>query len=249
MITGVVTTFERPDMCARFIRSLREHAPDMPLVVVDDSKVPGVWPDADQVVYLPFDSGVSAKRNAGVAAVGSGWMALLDDDYVFTDRTCLDRLVEVAEETGTDIVAGQVMENGVPLDYYGTFEQVGSHVTVRRGWTQDGPVRRCDIVPNFFAARAEVLTAHPWQDWMKIGEHSMFFWDHRDALKVGWTHEVEIEHQKVRPSGYESFRMRVYEFKQEWVNRHGLTWTEIGEDTLYPRQPNIQVQPDEEARL
>lgn len=234
MITGIVTTFERPEMCARFIRSVKEHAPDMPLVVVDDSKVPGVWPEADHVVYLPFDSGVSAKRNAGVAAVGSGWIAILDDDYVFTKQTRLDRLAEIAEQTNTDIVAGQVIENGAPLDYYGLFDQVGSHVTVRSGWKQDGLVRRCDIVPNFFAARAEVLVAHPWKDWMKIGEHSMFFWQHRNSLKIGWTDEVQINHMQVHPPGYEVLRMRVWAFKQEWADREGLTWTELGEPTLYP---------------
>lgn len=234
MITGIVTTFERPELCARLIRSVREHAPDVRIVVVDDSQVPGVWPEADHVMHLPFDSGLSAKRNAGVAEVAAGWVAILDDDYVFTEATRLERLVEIAQETATDIVAGQVMENGVPLDYYGLFGQVGSHVTVRRGWTQDGPVRRCQLVPNFFVARAEVLTAHPWQDWMKLGEHSMFFWEHRESLKVGWTDEVRIDHLKAHPAGYGGFRIRSVEFKQQWANRERLTWTELGEATLHP---------------
>jgi glycosyltransferase involved in cell wall biosynthesis len=234
MITGIVTTFERPDMCARLIRSVREHAPDVRIVVVDDSRVPGEWPEADAVLHLPFDSGLGAKRNAGVAHVGSGWVAILDDDFVFTKDTRLGRLVELAEETDTDIMAGQVIENGVVLDYYATFKQDGSHVDVRRGWTQDGPVRRCEIVPNFFVARAEVLSAHPWLDWMKLGEHSMFFWRHRDRLRVAWTDEVSLEHFRVYPAGYDVLRMRVWAFKKEWADREGLTWTELGEPTLTP---------------
>jgi len=234
MITGVITTFERPALCSRLIASARQHQPDLRLLVVDDSEMPGDWPEADRVVHLPFDSGLSAKRNAGVAAVGSGWVVVLDDDTVFTASSSIARLVELAEECGLDIVAGQLIEHGVPLDYYGWFEQSGSHVTVRRGWVQDGSVRRCHLVPNFFVARAETLAAHPWDETLKLGEHTVFFWSVVDRLKVGWTDEVQMEHRQDHPGQYRGFRLRAWDFKQDWLNRHGLTWTDMNEHTMGP---------------
>jgi len=227
MITAIVTTFERPQSCLRLIGSARTFCPDLRLLVVDDSRNPGEWPEADDVLTMPFDSGLSAKRNAGVRRVGSGWVVIMDDDFVCLPQTNVQRLVEVAEATGLDIVGGEVLNPDAPMRYHGYFDRQDDHVTVRSGWETVDGANRCNLIPNFFVARAETLAAHPWDDDLKLAEHSAFFYTHRDALKVGWVQDVAIRHVQERPADYVAYRERGIDIFQGWLNRNRLGWTDM----------------------
>lgn len=232
LITAVITTFERPDECLRLIASARKHCPTVRLLVVDDSESPREWPEADDRVILPYDSGLSAKRNAAVKHVGSGWVVLLDDDFVCTEATDLQRLVGLAAESDFDIVGGEVVDNGAVMRYHGYFDQTGNHVVIRRGWTDEGELHRCELIPNFFAARAETLIAHPWEEALKLAEHSAYFWRWRSRLKVGFTTHVEIRHEQTRPEHYKQFRLRGVGMFQDWLDRNGLCWTDLHGTTM-----------------
>jgi glycosyltransferase involved in cell wall biosynthesis len=226
-VTAIITTFERPEACLRLIESARQHCPDVRLLVVDDSREPREWPEADDRILLPYDSGLSVKRNAGVARVGTGWIVIFDDDFVCTEATNLNLLVEIAEKSGCDILGGEVVEGSTPMRYHGYFDQTGQEVVMRRGWTTEDGVNLCQLIPNFFAARAETLAAHPWDDTLKLAEHSAFFWRWRNDLKVGWTERVAVLHMKQRTDGYTKMRNRALGFFQEWLDRNGLTWTDL----------------------
>lgn len=236
MITAIISTFERPDMCLRLIASARQHCPDVRLLVVDDSKSPREWPEADEWLTLPYDSGLSAKRNAGVKHVGTGWVVLLDDDFICTEETDLAKLVAIAESSGFDIVGGQVMEGGSPVQYHGFFDQTGNHITMRRGTVTEGGIERCELIPNFFAARAETLAEHPWDETLKLAEHSPYFWRWRSSLKVGFTRSVSVKHAQHRPPAYTELRMRAYEMFQDWLDRNQLCWTDLHGTTLSCRE-------------
>jgi glycosyltransferase involved in cell wall biosynthesis len=238
VITAVITTFERPDMCLRLIESARRYCPDVRLLVVDDSDKPREWVEADDWIHLPYDSGLSAKRNAGIAKVGSGWVVIFDDDFVCTEKTDLRRLVSIAENSGFDIVGGEVMESGSAVRYHGFFQQTGNHVVMQRGWTDEGDVHRCELIPNFFAARAETLIAHPWDERLKLAEHSAFFWKWRSSLKVGFTTTVAVDHRQYRPEHYQELRMRAAGMFKEWLNEQQLWWTDLHGTTLRCKDPN-----------
>lgn len=232
VITAIITTFERPDECLRLIASAREYCPTVRLLVVDDSKTPYDWPEADDTLILPYDSGLSAKRNAAVKHVGSGWVVLLDDDFVCTELTDLEKLVGLAAESDFDIVGGEVIEHGVVLRYHGFFEQTGNNVVTRRGWTNEGEFHRCELIPNFFAARAETLAAHPWDETLKLSEHNPYFWRWRSLLKVGFTEHVAIRHEQTRPSNYKELRERSLDFFQDWLDRNKLCFTDVHGTTM-----------------
>jgi glycosyltransferase involved in cell wall biosynthesis len=231
-VTAIISTFERPDLCLRLIASARQHCPDVPLLVVDDSLQPRDWPEADDCLVLPYDSGLSAKRNAGVARVGTGWVVILDDDFVCTERTDLNLLARIAAESGLDIVGGEVIERGSPVRYHGNFTQSGNHVVMQRGWVEENGINRCQLIPNFFAARAETLVEHPWDESLKLAEHSPFFWRWQNDLKVGWTERVAVGHQQERPAAYNELRMRAYQMFQDWLDENGLCWTDLHGTTL-----------------
>jgi beta-1,4-N-acetylgalactosaminyltransferase 2 len=231
-VTAIITTFERPEMCLRLIASAREHCPDVRLLVVDDSRNPHEWLEADDRILMPYDSGLSAKRNAGVARVGTGWVVILDDDFICTEATDLNRLARIADESGFDILGGEVIEQGTPMRYHGFFDQTGNHVVMRRGWTTENGIHACKLIPNFFAARAETLAAHPWDDALKLAEHSAYFWRWQNALKVGWVDSVAVVHDPQRPEGYTEMRMRAREFFQGWLDRQRLCWTDMHGTTM-----------------
>ena len=232
VITAIITTFERPEECLRLITSAREYCPTVRLLVVDDSKTPRDWPEADERVILPYDSGLSAKRNAAVKHVGSGWVVLLDDDFVCTELTNLEALVGLVADTDFDVVAGEVIERGHVLRYHGDFEQTGNHVVMRAGWIEEGELNRCELIPNFFATRAETLLAHPWDESLKLAEHSAYFWMWRSSWKVGFTERVAICHEQTRPPHYQELRERAIGMLQDWLDRNQLSWTELHGTTM-----------------
>jgi len=231
-ITAIISTFERPDLCLRLINSARRYCPDLRLLVVDDSRKPQAWPEADDRLTLPFDSGLSAKRNAGVARVGSGWVVIMDDDFVCMERTDVARLVAIAERTGLDLVGGEVLEHGNPIRYHGYFDQEENRVTMRMGWETVDGVNRCELIPNFFVARAETLAAHPWDERLKVAEHSPYFYVNRGRLKVGWTEQVAINHFQERPAAYSQFRLRARELLQMWLDEKQLCLTDMHGTTM-----------------
>ena len=98
-ITVLIKTFERPKSCAALLTSVRQFYPDIPIVLVDDSKTPfRATGEHVTSIHLPFDSGVSKGRNAGVEKVQTRYTFLCDDDCVFTRDTDLNHLQKLLED-------------------------------------------------------------------------------------------------------------------------------------------------------
>lgn len=55
-------------------------------------------------LYTPFLQGWFAGRNLAVSQVTTKYVLWVDDDFVFTARTRLERLVDVLERTPLDLV-------------------------------------------------------------------------------------------------------------------------------------------------
>ena len=175
-ITAVVKTFERPRMLARLLRSIRRIHPSLKVIVVDDSKHPQDVPGAT-VIRLPFDQGISAGRQAGLDAVETTRLLMLDDDYVFYRGTdilaasaVLDRHPEV------DLVGGAVVH--LPLHTvtdYGRFDHRMDARLPRRPTPSIGGMPVRFKTANFFLATANSLRRVGWRSDLKRAEHHEFF--------------------------------------------------------------------------
>lgn len=176
-VTAVIKTFQRPRHCASLVASIRRHYPDLPIVVVDDSRQPGDYPGC-RLVRLPFDSGLSAGRNAGVAAVETEYVLNLDDDFLFCSRTALGDALSILERhRQIDLLAGTVVD--LPLFITHDFRDSGLFPTcaeakIRPG-TRIGPALVMDKVPNFFLARTAAVRSIGWDPALKLFEHADFF--------------------------------------------------------------------------
>jgi hypothetical protein len=174
-ITALVKTFERPDSVRRLLESLRRHYPKLAVVVVDDSREPVPLPGTT-FVSLPFDSGVSAGRQAGLDIITTPYTLLLDDDFVVHGGTRLARPLEaLRREPPIDLVAGKVID----LPFPGSPRRGGLWPnTAQPAYAEGESIGGLPVThkpPNFYLARTERLRKVGWDPMVKRLDHADFF--------------------------------------------------------------------------
>lgn len=113
----LVATFRRPEMLSTLLSALshesNEVSANIRIIVVDND--PGrsaaeVVERYPQVVYRHEPTpGIAAARNAGLRALETEDAFVFIDDDEVPDRGWLGKLLDVAEETGADVVTGPVI--------------------------------------------------------------------------------------------------------------------------------------------
>ena len=183
-VTILVKTHERPRTVRRLVASIRRAEPAVRVLVVDDSRSPVALADAD-VIEMPYDSGVSAGRRAGLRAVTTPYVLVLDDDFVLYSGTRLDRaLALITAHPEIDVMGGQVVD--LPFFSRRTYAGVATFPTTAEplrspGSTVGGlPVR--DKVANFFLARTDRLRLVDWDPALRRVDHADFFTRARGVL-------------------------------------------------------------------
>ncbi len=176
-VTAMIKTFERPKKIAGLVKSIQRRYPNLKIIVVDDSKQPGKLPGVETIV-LPYDSGVSAGRNAGLSVVATKYMLCLDDDFIFSRKTNLLKVISVMEENpDIDILAGEVIY--LPLRIVHDYSQTPVFPTGEKPLHEPGariggyPVHL--KVPNFYIGRTDSVRRVGWDDNLKRMDHADFF--------------------------------------------------------------------------
>ncbi len=195
-LTGVIKTFERPRKLKRLIHSIKCTFPTLKLIVVDDSRNP-VDIDGVHLIKLPYDSGVSAGRNAGLEKVETPYVINLDDDFIFTRKTKLLRAVEYLNNNKqVDLVAGEVAY----LPYYIRFDYRAHQLMdysrkplYAKGEIIDGlsVYEKCS---NFFIARTQKMREISWDNQLKRLDHADFYTRAYGRLVVVFDPEIELLH-------------------------------------------------------
>lgn len=146
-VTVLIKTFERPRVLRRLVESVRRLYPGLGIVIADDSRVPRRVEGATTIA-LPYDSGISAGRNAGLAAIETPFFVLCDDDLVFFRGTRLAPLLRrMRAHPEIDLVGGRALD----LPHYRDVDTRG-----RRALTAASKARRGSP-----ARRAEELDGAP----------------------------------------------------------------------------------------
>ncbi|NXI38437.1 B4GN1 acetylgalactosaminyltransferase, partial [Galbula dea] len=111
LVTIATKTFLRYEKLRGLIASIRRFYPNVTIVVADDSQHPEPLQGPHLEHYLmPFGKGWFAGRNLAVSQVTTKYVLWVDDDFIFTPRTRLEKLVDVLERTSLDLVGGAVRE-------------------------------------------------------------------------------------------------------------------------------------------
>lgn len=251
----IVKSFKRPQSLLKFVKSVSQHYPTLPVRIVDDS---GTLPYEDMLVQMEikalpnvswhdslYDTGLAAGRNLAVAASPASYVILCDDDYEFTEHTKIEAMLVGLIACELDICGGLVrMDRKVPQNWSGRLAFQGKGKNKR--WLVMTPapevferyngvrIQRCDITYNFFAARREFLMAHPWDERFKINnEHidSFTTWWQAGA-RTGFTVDCFCDHQdRNETPEYKALRSRnlAAAFLQKWgiVERKTISTTEF----------------------
>jgi len=202
--TTIIThTFKRPEAIKALTESIATYypayIPDYFLVNDDTDK----------------DNGVSWGRNFLISQAQTEFVLCIDDDFIFTENTNIEKLEYLMDTTDYDIIG---FECG--SDYLGSFVIDGTTVHQVSQKNQQG---NYDYIPQIFIARREVLVKHPWDPTLKIGEHFPFFFEHLGKIKVGYTNEVSILHKHINPGNYKEYRKRGWDYGKEYMRRKGIT--------------------------
>ncbi|MFN2134504.1 MAG: glycosyltransferase family 2 protein [Candidatus Promineifilaceae bacterium] len=195
-LTAVIKVFERHEALERLLASIRRFYPELQIIVVDDSRKPQPQPGV-QTITLPFNSGLAAGRNAGVSAVTTPYVLILEEDFVFYRHTNLARALAVLQgEPRIDIMGGKVIN--LPLYKVTDYRKIRVMPTQAKATMPEGsklaglPVY--DIVPNFFIARSERLREVLWTESLRIEEHGDFFTRAKGVLTSVYNQELRCLH-------------------------------------------------------
>jgi GT2 family glycosyltransferase len=249
-VTFIVKTHERPQCLRKLLQSLRLVFPTTSVLVADDGQVSlRMQPDPHtHVVTLPYDVGLSAARNALVERVQTPFFVTLDDDFVFSERTSIARLLAVLEaRPELDIVAGSLYLPGQESQPYAYAELLdvvddGRELRMRKG--SHGPVpgfegdcERYDIALNFFVARtARIRAMGGWDARLKLGEHQDFFLRAKRAglgVAVCPSLATALHEQDHSDANYKRKRMREFQFLRQMLESHGLRRLRLSTGPIY----------------
>ena len=240
MIAFLIKTFERPHLLARLLDSIAQFYPEAHVYVADDGQRPADLTGCRvrvEHIRLPYDSGLSAGRNAMIDASTEPYLLLLDDDFVFTAATRIECFLAVlAARPEIGIVTGSTVVDRQRERYEGRFaiEDGGRRLrlipldsaesSVRPDDSGMWPVLDVDYGINFFLARRSVFDVVRWDPELKLSEHISFFLAaHRAGVRVAFAPEVLVDHVKERSSTqYRCYRERGPRYLGLFLQRAGL---------------------------
>ncbi|XP_059924446.1 beta-1,4 N-acetylgalactosaminyltransferase 1 [Gadus macrocephalus] len=205
LVTIATKTFLRYDKLQDLIDSVRKYYPTVTIAIADDSEHPQTvsGPYIEHYI-MPFGKGWFAGRNLAVSQVTTKYVLWVDDDFIFSSSTKLEKLVDVLERTTLDLVGGAVREaTGYTSTYRQTIsiepgQQEGDCLHMRRGFHHaiagfPGCVVT-DGVINFFLARTEKVQQVGFDPRLARVAHLEFFIDGLGSLHVGSCDDVIVNH-------------------------------------------------------
>lgn len=224
--TAIIKTFERPACVKRLVKSIRKYYPTMKIIVLNDGKEDVKLKKDPNIQYIKteFDIGLSDGRNRMVEMVTTLYTLLLDDDFVFYDKTKIENFEEVLETTDCDIVGGAVTKDGKNIGHFeGSYELVDHMLICNKEMKEIRQgVPRYDFVFNFFLAKTDVLKEHKWDKRLKVTEHTDYFLTHKDKIKVGYCKDVVVLHHSFHPKEYMKYRNRDVDYLKLFMDKWRL---------------------------
>ncbi|KAG8566457.1 hypothetical protein GDO81_013260, partial [Engystomops pustulosus] len=202
LVTITTKTFLRYDKLRTLLQSIRQYYPDIKVIVADDNETPEKIDDPNVEQYImPFAKGWFAGRNLALSQVTTKYFLWVDDDFLFTNDTKIEKLLDVLEATDLDLVGGKVDKN------YFSFKLVledggedGDCLHWRSGGYHTIPgIPQCVLtsgVVNFFLAHTNQVQSVGFDPKLSRVAHTEFFIDALGRLRIGSCNHVSVGHQK-----------------------------------------------------
>uniref|UniRef100_A0ABM5GS32 Beta-1,4 N-acetylgalactosaminyltransferase n=1 Tax=Pogona vitticeps TaxID=103695 RepID=A0ABM5GS32_9SAUR len=205
LVTITTKTFLRYHKLRVLIKSIRQYYPDITIIVADDSEHPETIQEANvEHFIMPFGKGWFAGRNLAISQVTTKYYLWVDDDFSFTEKTKIEKLVDVLENTDLDVVGGSVDGNDYKFKIIVEEGEGSGCVHLRHGSYH--PLEgfpNCVVtsgVVNFFLARTEESRSIGFDPKLLRVAHLEYFMDGLGSLRVGSCSHVVVGHQPHRPA-------------------------------------------------
>ncbi|XP_048470574.1 beta-1,4 N-acetylgalactosaminyltransferase 2-like isoform X3 [Rhincodon typus] len=202
LVTITTKTFLRYHKLRILIDSIRRFYPNMMIIIADDSEVPEKieGPHIEQYI-MPFAKGWFAGRNLAASQVTTKYLLWVDEDFLFTKDTKVEKLVEVLENTNLDVVGASV--NGNQFQFKLWYEK-GNDDDGDCLFSKPGSFHALDgfpnchltsVVVNFFLAKTSKILSVGFDPRLARVAHPEFFIDGLGRLLVGSCNDVIVSHQ------------------------------------------------------
>ncbi|XP_029975278.1 beta-1,4 N-acetylgalactosaminyltransferase 1a isoform X2 [Salarias fasciatus] len=223
LVTIATKTFLRYDKLKDLIDSVRLFYPTVTIVIADDNEHPQpVSGPYIEHYIMPFGKGWFAGRNLAVSQATTKYVLWVDDDFIFTSNTKLERMVDILETTTLDLVGGAVRE---ATGYTATFR----HTISAEEGSEDGECLRirngyhhviqgfpdcvvADAVINFFMGRTDKMQQTGFDPRLSRSGHLEFFVEALGSLHIGSCSDIIVNHaSKIKLPWTKSDSLKEYE--------------------------------------
>ncbi|XP_039680342.1 beta-1,4 N-acetylgalactosaminyltransferase 2-like isoform X2 [Perca fluviatilis] len=203
-VTIATKTFLRYPQLKVLLSSIRRFYSNIEVVIADDSFEPEhITGEHIRQYFMPPAQGWFAGRNLAVSQVTTKYFLWVDDDFLFTENTKIEKLVEVMEAVPElDVLGGTVQGNQFYFSLlYEEGEEMEGGCLYRKsqGKFQSLPgYPQCFLasgVVNFFLARTDAIQKVGFDPKLQRVAHSEFFIDGLGSLLVATCDHVSIDHQ------------------------------------------------------
>jgi len=247
-LTVLITTYNRQRALESLLVSMDQHwkHPANRIIVIDDGTIPisKASKSANKYVYLRTENfGISCARNVGLMNCSTPYFLLLEDDFLFTDETQIDRLFHQVAIRGDDVCGGLVKTNGEPRNCTFLFNIYGNvlykNLVPIPIEDPDCPypiAMPVSMTPNFFIGSKLSLMGEtwncmggPWDEQFITEEHDDFFMNAREnRLRVSWVPSCCVEHRPIKSSEYRRYRNNLAPIMRErFMQKWGLSKVEV----------------------
>lgn len=238
----LITTFKRPEQLEKLLFSIAEFYPSAKITVADQNErfdtvyYKDLWKRLmeDGLIYKPlaygldYDIGLSYCRNYLFKKTERPYKLIIDDDFIFTKQTSIEKFVDILDEDKKiGIVGGAMSQNDRIVNFEFNIEKDGEmlkHIEDGDHWKEIAGIKAKETgcVLNFALIRKEVADKVKWDSELKITEHTDFYLKmQKTNWKIVYTPEVVANHLPHRPKDYSEFRLRD-EFLIKMMKKHGL---------------------------
>lgn len=205
LVTIATKTFLRYDKLKDLIDSIRQYYQTVTIVIADDNEHPQqvTGPHIEHYI-MPFGKGWFAGRNLAVSQVITKYVLWVDDDFIFTANTKLEKMVDILEKTTFDLVGGGVREvTGYTATYRHTISveeggEEGDCLHLRQGYhhvIKGFPnCVAADAVINFFMGRTDKVQQVGFNPRLARKAHLEFFIDGLGSLHIASCSDVIVSH-------------------------------------------------------
>ncbi|KAM7372657.1 hypothetical protein PAMP_009809 [Pampus punctatissimus] len=206
-VTITTKTFVRYPQLKVLLSSIRLFYSNIKVIIADDSFKPEkITGENIQHYIMPPAQGWFAGRNLAVSQVTTKYFLWVDDDFVFTEKTKIEKLVEVMEAVPElDMVGGAVQRNQF---YFSLIYEEGEdgdggclHRKSKMKFHSLPSYPQCSLasgVVNFFLARTDAVQRVGFDPKLQRVAHSEFFMDGLGSLLVATCSHVSIGHQRLK---------------------------------------------------